>query len=132
MQDMNTKIQKIESAMQDVFDEWEATILTEVKNYKDNLQYLNSEERKLIEAVIKESKLPGVVTDELVNALNNMFKELESIEINPHDFFGEIFKDSQVIDYYSFEIKINEIKQKLVAGKDLDKIRIKFAAKGDE
>lgn len=132
MQDMNTKIQQIEIAMQNVFDAWEATILTEVNNYRGNLQYLDAREQKLIEGVIKAGKLPASVTDELVNALNNLFKELESIEINPRDFFEEVFRDTQVMDYFSFERKINEIKQKLVAGKDLDKIRIKFAAKGDE
>ena len=130
--DINTKIQQIEDAMNGVYGEWENTILAELNNYRDNLQYLDTKEQKLIESVIKDGKLPAEVSEELVAALNNMFKELESIEINPDEFFGEIFKDVQVMDYFAFERRINDLKQKLVAGKDLEKIRIKFAEKGDK
>jgi hypothetical protein len=63
--------------------------------------------------------------------LNNLFKELESIELDPEEFIKSIFTDSYVMDYATFNKKLDEFKQKLVAGKDLDKVRIKFVQRGD-
>lgn len=131
-QSINKRIREIEAEVQDTFKGWEASTLSEVKQYKDNLQYLSKEERKLIEKIIKDGRLPETVTEDVVVALNNIFKEIESIELSSEDFFIKLFKDAQVMDYFTFERKLNALKQELVAGKDLDKIRIKLAVKGGE
>jgi hypothetical protein len=131
-QSINKRIREIESSVQEIYKDWEASILSEVSHYKDNLQYLSKEERKLIEKIIKDSRLPEHITEDIVVALNNIFKEIESIELSAEEFFIKLFKDAQVMDYFTFERKLNALKQELVAGKDLDKIRIKLAVKGSE
>ena len=35
-------------------------------------------------------------------------------------------RQGQVIDYYTLERRLNEYKQQLIAGRDLDKVRIKL------
>ncbi|NLV17764.1 MAG: hypothetical protein GXY50_11265 [Syntrophomonadaceae bacterium] len=47
--------------------------------------------------------------------------------MNPKKLMEHLFKESQVLDYYSLERNLNDFKQMLVAGKDLEKIRIKQA-----
>lgn len=131
-QNINKRIKEIETEIENIYKEWEASILTELASYKSNLQYLNAEEKKVIEKIIKNGKLPDVITENVVVALNNIFKELESIEITAEEFFEKLFKDAQVMDYFTFEKKLNALKQELVAGKDLDKVRIKLAVKGGE
>jgi len=75
--------------------------------------------------VLIKRELSGYpLSEKLVIALNNQFKELESIELDPENFIREIFSDSHVMDYITFNKKLDEFKQKLVAGKDLDKVRI--------
>jgi hypothetical protein len=81
---------------------------------------------------VKNGTLPEVVTATMVKALNHLFDELEIIELNPKKLLEYLFKVSQVLDYYTLERNLNNIKQMLVAGKDLEKIRIKQAEKDGE
>jgi len=121
----------METDIKNIYSNWEATILSELENYRDNIQFLTPDEKKLVEPVIRDSALASGISEKLVIALNNLFKELESIELDPENFIREIFSDSHVMDYFTFNKKLDEFKQKLVAGKDLNKVRIKFAQKGE-
>jgi hypothetical protein len=131
-QNINKRIEEIDIKIADIFNEWEASILNELSNYKSNLQYLSTKEKNIVESVIKNGKLPEIITEDSVIALNNLFKELESIEVTANDFFEKIFQGSMVMDYFTFEKKLNALKQEMVAGKDLDKVRIKLADKEHE
>ncbi len=93
---------------------------------------LNAEEQKLINDVIKGGTLPTPVSEALVIAFNNLFKELELIEINEKMLIDALFSDSQVMDYLTFDNRLKTFKDSLVKGKDLDKVRIKMAQKEEE
>jgi len=128
---VDSRIAGIGADIENIYNDWEVTILSELENYRDNIQFLTTDEKELIEPVIRDSELPPGISEELVIALNNLFRELESIEFDPEDFIREIFSESGVMDYLTFSRKLDEFKQKLVAGKDLDKVRIKFVQNGD-
>lgn len=129
--DVDSRIASMDIDIENIYGDWEATILSELENYRDNVQYLTHDEKQLIEPVIRDSELPSPISDKLVMALNNLFRELESIELDPEDFIREVFSESGVMDYVTFSRKLDEFKQKLIAGKDLDKIRIKFVQNGE-
>ena len=125
--DFNQRLDTIEKRIAASWKDWESTILVEVNNYKDNIQYLQAAEKKEIDYILKNGALPEVITPTLVKALNHLFDELEVVELNLKQLMEYLFQDSQVLDYYSLERKLNDFKQMLVAGKDLEKIRIKQA-----
>ena len=127
---VDSMIGAMEADIKNIYEDWEATIISELENYRDNIQYLTPDEKQLIEPLIRESGLPSSIYEKLVIALNNLFKELESIELDPEEFIREIFSDFGVMDYATFSGKLDEFKQKLVTGKDLDKVRIKFVQNG--
>ncbi len=127
---VDSMIGAMEADIKNIYEDWEATIISELENYRDNIQYLTPDEKQLIEPLIRESGLPSSIYEKLVIALNNLFKELESIELDPEEFIREIFSDFGVMDYTTFSSKLDEFKQKLVTGKDLDKVRIKFVQNG--
>jgi len=129
--DIDSRIAGMETDIKNIYSDWETTILSELENYRNNIQFLTVDEKKLIEPVIRDSALASGISEKLVMALNNLFKELESIELDPQDFIREVFSDSHVMDYFTFNKKLDEFKQKLVAGKDLDKVRIKFIQSGE-
>lgn len=129
--EIDSRIAGMEKDIENIYNDWEMTILSELENYRDNIQYMTQDEKGLIEPVIRDSELPSPISEKLVMALNNLFRELESIEIDPEEFIREIFSESHVMDYASFNRKLDEFKQKLVAGKDLNKVRIKFVQNGD-
>jgi len=125
--DLYQRLNTIEERIAASWKDWESTILNEVSNYKDNIQYLQADEKQEISYILKNGTLPEVITANLVKALNHLFDELEIIELNPKKLMEHLFKESQVLDYYSLERNLNDFKQMLVAGKDLEKIRIKQA-----
>lgn len=129
---VDERLEAIEEVIETSWLEWESTILTELNNYRDNMSYLQPGEKQAINEILRNGALPEVVSTTLTKALNNLFDELEIIEFNPTELFAYIFKDSQVLDYYRLERKLNDYKQMLVAGKDLEKIRIKQAEKDGE
>jgi hypothetical protein len=128
---VDSRIASMGTDIKNIYKDWEASILVELENYRDNIQYLTKDEKNLIEPIIRDSGLPSSISEKLVIALNNLFKELESIELDPEEFIKGIFTDSYVMDYATFNKKLDEFKQKLVAGKDLDKVRIKFVQRGE-
>ena len=130
--DLYQRLNTIEERIAASWKDWESTILNEVNNYKDNIQYLQADEKQEISYILKNGTLPEVITANLVKALNHLFDELEIIELNSGKLMEHIFKESQVLDYYSLERNLNDFKQMLVAGKDLEKIRIKQAEKDGE
>ena len=121
------QISRLDEKVRSIFEDWENTLLAELENYHGNLQYLSPEERIMIEAVIRSSQLPESIEDSLIIALNNLFRELEIVEIAPTLFLEAVFKESHVMDYRTFDDRIKKIMQKVVAGKDLSKVRIKLA-----
>ncbi|MEW6622397.1 MAG: DUF6079 family protein [Bacillota bacterium] len=126
-EDIDNRLQQIEDKVKDIYKESEDLILGELDEYKENLQLLRKNERELIEDVINEGQLPETITEEHVAALNNLFKELECIEISPQELAKEIFKESQVLDYEAFSQKLEEVKNNLIAGRDRDRVRIKLS-----
>ncbi|OCZ54246.1 DUF6079 family protein [Dehalobacter sp. TeCB1] len=129
---VDQRIEAIEEEIEISWQDWESTILTELNNYRDNIQYLQPEEKDVIQEIIRNSALPEIVSSSLIKALNHLFDELEVIEFDPARLLEILFKDSQILDYYSMERKLNDFKQQLVSGKDLEKIRIKQVEKGGE
>jgi KaiC/GvpD/RAD55 family RecA-like ATPase len=121
------QISLLDEKVRSIYEDWENTLLAELENHRGNLQYLSPDERTLIEAIIRSSHLPEYIDDSLVIALNNLFRELEIVEVTPTLFLEAVFKESQVMDYRNFDERIKKIMQKLVAGKDLSKVRIKLA-----
>ena len=121
----DARISELESRLK-ICAEWEANILIELNNYRDNLQYLNENEA-FVRQVLQKGKLEGLVSEQLVIALNNLFKELELVEFDPENLLERLFSGGQVIDYYTLERRLDEYKQQLIAGHDLDKVRIKLS-----
>ncbi len=130
--DIDKRIDDVESEITAIYSEWERTVLSELNNYRDNVKLLNSDEQQLINSVIKSGKLPSPVSETLVMAFNNLFKELELIEISERMLANALFSDSQVMDYMTFDKRLKAFEDSLVKGKDLDKVRIKMAQKEEK
>lgn len=131
MVDIGHKTKEIEDSISDILNDWEANLLHEVHNYRDNITYLTAEEQAIIQEVLNNSALPKDVTDDLIKALNNLFKELKIVEATPQQLLDELFSDARVLDYATFTERLDSFKQSLFAGHDLDKVRIKLI-KGDQ
>lgn len=129
--DIGTRIGAIETEVSSIYTDWEETVLAEVGNYRDNVGFLSPEEQSAVNELIQNGRLPDQITGTLVIALNNLFKELEMVEITPEQFVESVFGSTTVMDYATFKGRLDEWKQSLIAGKDLDKTRITLAQQRD-
>lgn len=130
--DIDQRIKGLEENMEKILEGWEEAIIHELNNYQDNIRYLSTSEQQQIQEVMESGTLPAQVTKELVVALNNLFKELTIIELDPEQMSREIFSTSAVLDYKAFAQRLEEFKRNLAAGKDPDKIRIMYSLGGDK
>ncbi len=129
--DVDQRIGELEEVLEKILGDWEKTIISELNNYRDNIRYLSSPEQKLIIEIIESNTLPGYIPAGLAVALNNLFKELTIIELDPKQIAREIFSASAVLDYNAFTQRLEDFKRNLIAGKDPDKIRIMYSLGGD-
>ncbi|MHA1330241.1 MAG: DUF6079 family protein, partial [Candidatus Hodarchaeales archaeon] len=75
--DVNKEIENIQKSISSISEEWTKAILGEIENYKDNIDLLSLSEKKIIEKLRVEKKLPGEIEQDLMAALNNLFSELK-------------------------------------------------------
>lgn len=124
IENINGEITKIDQEIQHTLDEWTKLILSEIGSYKDNVGLLAKEEQDIIQQIASDKKLPAEITQELINALNNLFSELQEIEILPNEIIDHVFSDSNVLDYDAFSKKLDEYKEKILAQGGKKNIRI--------
>ena len=96
------------------------------------MAYLRREEKALLMPVIAAGKLPEQFGDDFVMALNNLFRELVPIEVHPEALLTEVFAGVEVLDYVTFEQRLTNWRNKLVAGQDLAKVRLKPSSGSNE
>jgi hypothetical protein len=126
IKNINEEIENIKTMIVLIFQEWTKTILIEIENYEDNIKLLSTLEQNIIEGIRKDRKIPDEITLDTIRALNNLFSELEEIEVDPEEFFDFIFSENSVLDYDSFAEKIEEYKEKISSSGDRKNIRIKL------
>ena len=129
---IDMRIESYWAEVEAIHHEWESAILAELQNYRDNMAYLNREEKALLMPVIATGKLPEQFGEAFVMALNNLFRELVAIEVRPETLLAEVFAGVEVLDYVTFEQRLANWRNKLVAGQDLAKVRLKPSGGSDE
>jgi len=123
--DINKEISTIQKSLQDIQTEWTKTIIDEIKAYDDNIKLLSPPEKKIVEKILSEKKLPMDISQEVITALNSLFSELSEVEISPKAVLDFIFSDSSVLDFDTFSKKLDEYKEKILESGDKKNIRIK-------
>ncbi len=123
---INKEIENMQKSISSISEEWRKTILAEIENYKDNIDLLSPSEKKVIEKLRAEKKLPGEIEQNLIAALNNLFSELKEVEILPREIMNFVFSESSVLDYETFSRKLDEYKEKMLEAGDKKNIRIKM------
>ncbi len=130
--DINSTIDDIWNELLDIKDDWEKRILLEIEKYQDNINKLIASEQTIVNDMLFENKLPEEIDNQFVTALNNLFSELEEVEISTKDIMDLIFKGNGVLDYNMFERKLGEVKEWVLAQGDRDNIRIKIKEINEE
>ena len=123
--DINREIEEMQKSISSISEEWTKTILDEIESCKDNIDLLSPPEKKIIEELRAENKLPSEIEQGLITASNNLFSDLKEVEILPKEMMNFVFSESSVLDYETFSRKLDEYKEKMLEAGDKKNIRIK-------
>ncbi|MEJ6949405.1 DUF6079 family protein [Natronospora cellulosivora (SeqCode)] len=126
--DVNSTIDDIWNEILDLKEDWEERIVLEIENYQDNIDKLIAAEQTIINDILSKNKLPEEIDNQLIKALNNIFSELQEVEISKEEIMEKIFIGNGVLDYNMFATKLDEIKEWVLAQGERDNIRIKIKA----
>lgn len=121
---INQEIDILEESIDEISKEWTTTILDDVEAYKDNIELLSTEDQNIITEIKDKQDLPQDINQDVISALNNLFKQIEPVKINPNSFIEFIFSDSASLDYDSFTEKLDQYKKDVLGNKDKRNIRI--------
>lgn len=77
----------IEDKLEKLLQEWTQTILTSIEDplVASDIQYLKPEQKRVIETFLTEKKLPEVVDNHFVEAVNTLLQGLDKVEVDVND-----------------------------------------------
>lgn len=126
LHDINYTFDDILNKLLDISEEWQGQILSEIRNYQNNIDKLISSEQSIINDILVKGELPEIIDNQVITALNNLFSELQEVEIASVDLINFIFKEHSVLDFDMFEKKLEDIKEWVLSQGDRENIRIKI------
>lgn len=113
-------------SIEQILSSWEKTIIKELKEFQKNLELVSPKNQLTIQGMIESGLLPEVIDQSLVKDINEMLKEIVSININPAELAKAIFQENAVLTYIDFENRLKAYQQKITQGFDLTKVRMKL------
>ena len=74
----------IEDKLEELAAEWTSTLLASIEDpmVAKDIEYLKPEQKKTVERFLKERRLPDVVDNHFVDAVNTLLKGLDKMEVN--------------------------------------------------
>lgn len=123
--DINQETEGISKSIEEISNDWMKIIHDEIEQYKDNIPKLTPAEKIIIEEIQTKKELPDDISQDILNALNNLFSELQLIEIEPTEIVDFIFSSSDILDYNSFVKNLENYKKNIMEKKDKKNVRIK-------
>jgi hypothetical protein len=81
------KLDIIEDKLDNLLEEWKDTILSSIEDplIAADIKYLKEEQKNVIEAVISSRKLPDIVDNHFVDAINTLLEGLDKVEVDISD-----------------------------------------------
>lgn len=121
------EIDKIESALENLLKSYEKTIVREIREYKDNVQFLDKDtEKELIQTILKTKKLPENISIQDVRTINKLFKEIDIVEIDSGRILKALFPSQEMTTLEDFRKRFFDLEHELKKNKQESEVRIKL------
>lgn len=118
-------IDNMEMEIEELYEDFTRTIIDSIEDpmIKDNIAYLKPDQQKTINKLLKDRKLPEIVDNNFITAVNTLLKGLEKIEIDTDTLIKAITGEGPV----TVEDMMKRFKkyiETVTRGKDESKVRI--------
>ncbi len=92
------EINTINDTFKDLLSEYEETLLNSIREYRDNVRYLETpKEKEIVENILKTKQLPDNLTDEAIVAMGRLFKEIKLIRKNRDEVIEKLFPNDEIM-----------------------------------
>ena len=118
----------VEATLQGFLDQFEKKTIQEIRQYRDNIVYLENESsRQIISDILTTKTLPDQLGSELIKAINYLFREIDVVELDPRqDIIDKLFPDQAMITFEEFQKALATITGDIIKNRDENSIRIKL------
>lgn len=124
--DINQEIENIEKEINVLYTNWKKIILNQVDDYKNQIEFLNDNEKVIINNISSKRDLPKNIDESVIKAFNNLFKDIEERFISIEDIQRIIFCDGETLTIKDFEEKLDNLKRYVTTNiKNKENLRIK-------
>ncbi|MDY0362227.1 MAG: DUF6079 family protein [Desulforegulaceae bacterium] len=123
------ELDSINDELEEFYNSFEKSIIKNIREYRDNIQFLEDDNSKeSIKYILDNKKLPDYIDNNLIKAINSLFKEIDIIELDPNkDIIQKIFPKEDMISFEDLENAFSEIKDNILKNnQDKKSIRIKI------
>ncbi len=120
-----SSLNQIEDKINDLYDSYEKTTLKEIREYRDNVQFLDKKSDKhLIDTILKDQKLPENLTSQIVQTINKLFREIDIVEVDSEKIIKTLFPHQEMTTIEELRKCFLELIDELKKNKDESGIRI--------
>jgi len=121
-------LDNIQDDLADLMDEFSQKAVQETIDYADNLNIadISGEQKEIIKRIISEKKFPENIDQTLINAINELFKEIEIVEVNREDFIKQLFPGEAMVSIEQIRKAFYEWEQETRKNRKEEEIRLKL------
>jgi len=120
--------QSISKKLTEIKKEYTQNAIAEIRKNAKQLELIKipDEQRKIIQSVIENGKFPETLDDYLVQAINELFKNIRIVPVKKDEILKALFKENELLTRDQFHEAILNFEQSVLKQNQGDDIRIKF------
>jgi succinate dehydrogenase flavin-adding protein (antitoxin of CptAB toxin-antitoxin module) len=119
-------LEHLDTELDNLLEDWTQTLLANLEDptTRDNLDLLKPEPRKLVDAFLKERKLPDELGQDFIHALQEVLSGLVKVAIRPADLRTALLKGGSPATPAEMKKRFEEYLDELTKGHEPSKVRI--------
>lgn len=118
------KIGSIESKLNELLAEYEKSIFKEIREYRDNVEFLTDDEKTVVNDILKNKALPETVTPKTIATINKLFQEISVKPIEKDVLIEKLFPSQQMVSLKELRERFFELEAELKGSNDESTVRI--------
>lgn len=125
---INEVIKHIDKDINTIYKEYCEATVTEVIKNKDQLKLakLSDSQKQMIQGIVANNKLPNVIDDSFVRAVNELFKNIKIVTLNKAKVITSIFGNNDLVTVRQMETAFYDLVEKIKKENKGEEIRIKI------
>lgn len=119
-------LDRLDTELDNLLDSWTRTLLSNLQDptTRDNLNLLRPEQRKLVDVFLKEQRLPDDLTDDFIQALNELLSGLIPVAVKIDDLRAALLKGGAPATPAELKKRFEEYLDEITKGYEPAKVRV--------